>query len=179
MGEMFHSSNRPFFSSSTTMHLEAIEKRRYIDFAQNQFKKYNREITAETVEKVYDLFEGVTWYMQKTLNTLFGETPERSCCSVEMAGHIIKQMIVSNRYMYSENMFRLPDKQGKLIIAIAKDGKVIAPTSSDFVKKHSLISASSVQAALKGLIEKEFVTRNENGYTVYDKFFEIWIKENY
>lgn len=117
--------------------------------------------------------------MQKTLNTLFGETPERSCCSVEMAGHIIKQMIVSNRYMYSENMFRLPDKQGKLIIAIAKDGKVIAPTSSDFVKKHSLISASSVQAALKGLIEKEFVTRNENGYTVYDKFFEIWIKENY
>ena len=76
-------------------------------------------------------------------------------------------------------MFRLPDKQGKLLIAIAKDTKVLAPTSSDFVKKHNLTSASAVQAALKGLIEKEFVTRDEKGYLIYDKFFEIWLKEKY
>ena len=76
-------------------------------------------------------------------------------------------------------MFRLPDKQGKLLISIAKDEKVVAPTSSDFVKKHNLISASSIQAALKGLIEKEFVTRDEHGYAVYDKFFEMWLREKY
>ena len=37
----------------------------------------------------------------------------------------------------------------------------------------------AVQAALKGLTEKEFVTRDEKGYMVYDKFFEIWLKEKY
>jgi len=76
-------------------------------------------------------------------------------------------------------MFRLPDKQGKLLIAIAKESKVLAPTSADFVKKHNLTSASSVQAALKGLIEKEFVTRDESGYAVYDKFLDLWLKEKY
>jgi hypothetical protein len=88
-------------------------------------------------------------------------------------------MIDSNKYVYSENLFRLPDKQGKLLIAIAKDGKIISPTSADFVKKHNLLSASSVQAALKGLLEKEFLTRDVNGYVVYDKFLEMWIKKNY
>ena len=179
MGEMFHSAKRPFFASASTIYLEAIEKQKYIDFAQKQFKLHNREISAETIEKIYDLFDGVTWYIQKTLNTLFGETPEGSCCRIEAINDTINFIIDSNKYIYSENMFRLPDKQGKLLIAIAKDGKVLSPTSSDFVKRHNLTSASAVQAALKGLIEKEFITRDENAYLVYDKFFARWLKEKY
>jgi len=179
MGEMFNSAARHFFGSTSTIYLEAIEKQKYIEFAQKHFKVYNREITAETIEKIYDSFEGVMWYIQKTLNTLFGETLEGACCSMEMVNNIIRLIVDANKYVYSENMFRLPDKQGKLLIAIAKDGNVLAPTSSDFAKKHNLASTSSVQAALKGLIEKEFVTRNENGYAVYHKFFEIWLREKY
>jgi len=179
MGEMFNSSARPFFASTSTMFLEAIEKQKYIDFSQYHFCVHNREIAQETVGKIYDLFEGVTWYIQKILNTLFGETPEGSCYTEDAVDNAIRLIVDSNKYIYSENLFRLPDKQGKLLIAIAKDGKVSAPTSSEFIKKHNLISASSVQSALKGLIEKEFITRERNVYTVYDRFFEIWLKDNY
>ena len=179
LGEMFNSPSRPFFASASMINLEAIEKHKYIEFSRALFKSRNRDITSEAIAETYDLFEGVTWYMQKTLNSLFGETPEGSLCSAEMVVDTITSMIASNKYTYSENMFRLPDKQGKLLIAIAKNGRVLSPTSADFVKKHSLTSASSIQAALRGLIEKEFVTRDENGYVVYDKFLEMWLKENY
>ena len=179
MGEMFNSAARPFFASTSTVYLQAIEKQMYIDFAQKHFKAHDREISNEAVSKVYDLFEGVTWYIQKTLNTLFGETPKNAVCGVEMVSEIIHFIVDTNKYVYSENMFRLPDKQGKLLIAIAKDSKVTAPTSAEFVRKHNLLSASSVQAALRGLLEKEFVTHDETGYLVYDKFFEIWLKEKY
>ena len=110
---------------------------------------------------------------------MFGETPEGSLCSADMVADTIRFMIDSNKYTYSESMFRLPDKQGKLLIAISKNGKAPAPTSADFVMKYNLTSASSVQAALRGLIEKEFVTRDETGYAVYDKFLEMWLKEKY
>ena len=179
MGEMFHSAARPFFASSSMMYLEAIEKQKYIDFSQKLFRDHHRDITTETIEKIYDLFDGITWYIQKTLNSLFGETPEKSCCREDMVDVIINFILDANKYTYSENMFRLPDKQGKLLIAIAKDGRVLTPMSSDFVKKHNLTSASSVQAALKGLIEKEFVTRDKSCFQVYDKFFEIWLREKY
>ena len=179
MGEMFHSASHPFFASASTINLEAIDKQKYIEFSQKLFKSRQRDITAEAIEKIYDLFKGVTWYMQKTLNALFGETPEGACCNMEMAVEIIKLIVDSNNYTYSENMFRLPDKQGKLLIAIAKGSRVMSPTSAYFVKKYNLVSASSVQAALKGLIEKEFVTHDESGYTTYDKFLEIWLKDNY
>jgi len=76
-------------------------------------------------------------------------------------------------------IFRLPEKQKELFVAMAKEGKVLAPTSGDFIKKHKLHSSSSVQAALKGLLEKDFITKEKDEYQVYDRFFAIWLKKNY
>ena len=45
--------------------------------------------------------------------------------------------------------------------------------------KAKLASASSVQAALKGLLEKDFVTQEMGTYQIYDRFLGIWLKESY
>ena len=47
-------------------------------------------------------------------------------------------------------------------------------TSSRFLKTYKL-TASSVQGAIKGLLDKDFVTCELGEYKVYDKFFEIWL----
>ena len=73
----------------------------------------------------------------------------------------------------------MPEKQKELLIAITKEGKAKAITSGAFIKKNRLASASSVQAALKGLLEKDFVTQEKGVYQIYDRFLGIWLKENY
>ena len=83
------------------------------------------------------------------------------------------------RYTYSEILFRLPEKQKELLIAITKEGRAKALTSGTFIKKYKLASASSVQAALKGLLEKDFVTQEMGICQIYDRFLGIWLKENY
>lgn len=45
-----------------------------------------------------------------------------------------------------------------------------------FVRKHKLISSSSVNSALKGLLEKDFITMDKNEYYVYDHFFVLLLK---
>lgn len=83
------------------------------------------------------------------------------------------------RITYSEILFRLPEKQKELLIAITKEGRAKALTSGTFIKKYKLASASSVQAALKGLLEKDFVTQEMGICQIYDRFLGIWLKENY
>lgn len=39
-------------------------------------------------------------------------------------------------------------------------------------------SASFVQGAIKGLLEKDFVTETDGTYELYDKFFGEWLKRN-
>jgi len=46
-------------------------------------------------------------------------------------------------------------------------------------KKDRLASDSSVQAALKGLLEKDFVTQEMGVCQIYDRFLGIWLKEIY
>ena len=46
----------------------------------------------------------------------------------------------------------------------------------EFIKKHKLNSASSISAALKGLLEKDFITNEGGAYRIYDKFLELWIR---
>ncbi|MEO4719624.1 ATP-binding protein, partial [Phocaeicola vulgatus] len=44
------------------------------------------------------------------------------------------------------------------------------------IKKYDLKGASSINVALKSLINKEFVLKEQQGYIVYDRFLAIWLK---
>ena len=179
MGNMFLSASRPFYQSVSMMHLESIAIEKCIDFARNHFKKADRRITPETIRIVYDRFDGVTWYVQKTLNVLFAFTPVGATCDESMVEPAIASVVDSYRFNYQETLFRLPERQKELLVAIAKEGNAKSITSGEFVKRYSLTSPSSVQAAVKGLLEKDFITLFNGSYSIYDKLFEIWLRESY
>ena len=78
-----------------------------------------------------------------------------------------------------KNSIPLTLKQKEVLIAIAKEGKAKAINSTHFIQKHQLRSASSVQSAVKYLIDKDLITVESNIYSVYDRFFAIWIKKSF
>ena len=96
-----------------------------------------------------------------------------------MIAPAIQGILDANSYTYEAILFQLPTKQKALLIAIAKAGKAQALTSSAFVKRYHLQSASSVQSAIKGLLEKNFVTNHLGVYEIYDKFFQMWLLSHY
>lgn len=179
MGNMFLSPSRPFYQSVSMLYLESIPESAYIDFAVRQFRRGEKEISQEIVSEVYHRFEGITWYIQKMLNALYMMTDRGEVCKWDMIEVAQQNIVASYRYSYEETLFRLPEKQKELLITIAKEGKAKAITGSRYVRKYHLASASSVQAAIKGLLEKDFVSEEQGIYYVYDKFFVIWLKENY
>lgn len=179
MGNMFLSASRPFYQSVSMMHLDSIEVNKYIEFACKHFKANDRVITPETVKTIYVKFGGITWYVQKTLNVLFSFTAVGSTCDESMIDKAIDSVVDSYRFNYKETIFRLPEKQKDLLVAISKEGNAKAVTSGEFVRRYSLTSPSSVQSALKGLLEKDFITQFDGYYTIYDKFFEIWLKGSF
>ncbi len=179
MGNIFLSASRPFYQSVSMIHLDKIELSKYTRFARKHFADSGKDITPETIVAIYERFYGITWYLQKVLNTLYSNTPQGATCHASLVEGAISSIVDSFKYTYQEILFRLPEKQKALLIAIAKEGKAEKVTSGDFVKKYRLSSPSSVQSALRGLLEKDFITNKDNHYLVYDQFFNIWIKENF
>lgn len=179
MGNMFLSASRPFYQSVSMMYLESIALTDYTSFAVRHFKGGKKEISPDVIELLYQQFEGITWYLQKMLNVLYASTLSGKSCTVDMIQAAINSVIDSYKYTYSEMLFRVPEKQKELLIALAKEGKASAVTSGEFVRKYRLSSPSSVQSALRGLLEKDFITQEQGVYQVYDRFFGIWLRESF
>lgn len=66
-----------------------------------------------------------------------------------------------------------------MLYAIAKEGEAVQILSAGFIKRHSLASASSIQAATKKLLEKDIITEVNKVYSVTDKLFAMWINRLY
>ena len=77
---------------------------------------------------------------------------------------------------YEALLYQMPEKQRAVFIAIASEGKAKEVTSGAFLKKHKLPSASSVSSAIKGLLDKDFITMDKGTYMAYDQFFVLWMK---
>ena len=179
MQAMFLSSARPFYRSSDVMELEAINKDIYVAFIAEHFEHRDRRINTEDIEKVYDFFKGHTFYIQKTFNESFADTPVGSECTLGIIRNAINSMIDYNDTIFREILSNIPENQKKVLYAIAKEGDAMQILSASFIKRHSLASASSIQAATKKLLEKDIITEVNKVYSVTDKLFAMWINRLY
>lgn len=179
ISQIFSSPSRPFYQSASVMSIESIDIDKYKEFAMRLFADYGKQLEPTVVEQVYKYGCGITWYIQKQMNTLFSLTSTGSICTFDMVSAALDDILSSLDFAYKETMFRIPDKQRKLLIAIAKEGEASAITSGTFIHRHNLSSPSSIQAAMKGLLEKDFVTYEHGHYRVYDVFLMYWLQRAY
>ena len=175
MTDMFFSPSKPFFQSVISQPLHPIPMDTYIEFAGKLFAQRGKLLDHITAEIVYRMFDGCTWYVQVMMNELFALTPEGVICSPEFVDIAWDNVIMAQEDRYKSILHNLAPKQRQLLVAIAKDRKVDGITSADFVKKHFLTSASSVQAALKPLLKSDIVTCEEGVYRIYDYFFADYL----
>ena len=175
MQNIFFSSSRPFYQSVGMMQLNAINEKVYVDFVQLHFSKANKVISKELASTVYQLFEGHTWYIQNIFKELYANTDPGETCTLEMIQESVKDRIASYEPLFLSTLSLLTERQKEILYAIAKEGKAKAVTSSLFIKKHGLLSSSSVQTAIKQLLDKEIITSENNVYQVYDRFFGLWL----
>ena len=97
-------------------------------------------------------------------------------CLSESIDYAIQQVITQQSFAYSALLFQLPPKQKEVLMAICKEGKATNITSRSFLQRHHL-TASTVQGAVKGLLEKDIITQDLGTYSVYDHFFAMWLMQ--
>ena len=175
MGAIFTSPARPFYQSVTLINLAPISLEKYQEFCQTHFERNGKSLEGDVVPQLYERFEGITSYMQRTMNILYTMTPKGSTCIASMIDTAINDLLDLSSDTYETLLYQMPEKQRALFMAIAAAGKAKAINSSEFVRKYHLSSASSVASAAKGLLEKDFITNDKGTYQVYDLFFKLWL----
>ena len=177
MNEIFTSPSRPFYRSTDKLPLGTIPRQQYSDFARTFFTKAKRDLPEDIFYELYDRFEGHTWYVQYTLNRLWES--DRKIITYDDINKAIQEIIDAENDNFRNIYDGLTENQASLLRAIAKDGIVGKINSGDFIKKHNLATPSSINRALKFLLDKELVYKQQSGYRVYDRFLQLWLQQLY
>lgn len=179
LSDMFLNSRRPFYQSASFIELRVIPSDIYIDFIRRMFKQHEKKISSDLSLKIYEMFEGVTFFIQRVCNGVFANTDNESEATEETLQWTIDGIMNSYDMIYRLNMSQLTTKQKELLIAIAKERSARKITSVDFIHKYSLSSASSIQTALKSLLKNNIVAKKDDYYFIEDIFLRLWIERNY
>ena len=175
MNEMFFTDKRPFYQSATLLELEPIDLNVYTAFARQLFQDADKDLEPEAFEWAYKTFDGVTMYTHKLLHDTYADTTTGSTCTVSDMQKTADQLIQQNAKRLQELLAYVTEQQKEVLYAIAADRYVQRITSSDFVKRHYLKSASSVQSAVKRLSDLDLITEQHKSFSVSDPLLRIWI----
>ena len=175
MNEMFFSDKRPFFQSATLQQLDPTDLEIYTDFAVRQFEIAGKRVEPEAVAWAYQLFEGTTMYIHKLLHDCYADTPTGETCDISAMRYASEQLMLQNAKRLQELLAYVTEQQKEVLYAIASDKNVSRITSSDFVKRHHLKSASAVQSATRRLLDLDLITEQHKSYSISDPLLRIWI----
>lgn len=176
MNEIFMSPARPFYQSVISMGLSPISVDKYEEFACRQFMQNGKTLAPEVISIVYARFSGVTSCLQRMMNVLFLTTPQGGTCTADMIDDAINFLLDLYTEHYQTLVGQMSEKQRGVFLAIAAERRVKSISSGKFVHKYHLPSPSSVVSSVKGLIDKDFITQENDEYFVYDPFFQLWLE---
>lgn len=175
--EMFYSAKRPFYQSCEVLVLEKINRKSYADFIKKLFNKNSKKIDQTAVDHILDFSKVYTYYTQVICNQAFYKTDNNLDYTQAVQ---ITQAYIENRKSDYQSLFNLlSENQKKIVVAIAKENIVSAPSSINFILKYKLPSVSSTLQAIKTLANKEIIYKDPKGYIIYDVFFGRFLQMYY
>lgn len=175
---IFNDPSRPFYNSVVFMQLLPIEKSKYVSFCQRLFSLYEKSVSEALISRLYDCFQGITWYMQLSMNEAFTMAERGGYVGEETYDQILNHMVDSKRFTFEDRYATLTEKQKSVLLAIAAEfPKELNLTSQEFISKYKLKTASSVQTAVKGLTEKGILNDSHGTKRPADLLFIMWLKK--
>jgi len=176
LSDIFSSPGRPFFNSTEIMEIGTIDTDDYYKFITGHFNTHKIKIDRKALDLLKEYTSMHTFYVQFLCNRLFS-------AGLKTIGEkeviiMYRQVLSENEPVYASFINLITPFQFRLLRAIAKKEGATGLTSKKFLQENNLGAASSVNTAIKALVEKDFIYREENRYYLVDRFFSGWIAQN-
>jgi hypothetical protein len=174
---MFLDSSRPLYRSAGHYPLRAIETRHWIPFVRVRFQDAGRGIDEDLVREVCRLTQGHPFYTQHLCHVLWELCPEGGSVDADLVQEAVRVLLDRESFAYSTLWESLLVNHRRLLTGLAHEPEDVKPFSSAFTRRYGLRSASNAQRAVKALVERDVIEKDESSYVVVDRFFRLWIRQ--
>lgn len=167
---MINQKNRPFYRQLRSMSIGPISIEQFSPFIKKSFLKVGK-IEDDTIKEIYCFACGNPQRTQQICHFLFSKACEKIKPTPKQVEKVVVELCLSLDKEFEDEVDGIKNRrQRKILKALAID-PTYKPLSADFIQKYSLGPSSSVQTALKALIEKGVL---DEQYCFVDPLFKNW-----
>ena len=178
MFDIFANARNPFYASTSYLYLDKIDNGKYFDFIEHLFSEHGKTIESDAIEFVLKFTKRHTFYTQSLCHFIFQNASKK--VSLQFAKEEAARLIALNENIYLQYRSLLTPQQWNYLKAIAKEGVVVQPTASSFLRKYEIGTPANSQRILTSLIAKDLIldttTKEHTEYSVSDVFLSRWLE---
>ena len=178
MRDIFNNPNRPFYKSGRHFPLQKINRNELGKFSKQKFAAGGINIGENEIASIVGATECHPYYFQMLCNILWETCQEHGLITQDHINEAIDILIAREASIYIAIWEALTSKQKNLLAALAEE-KYPEVFGKKFLSKYMLGTSSSIQKAMKKLLEKDLIQQKNGSYAIVDLFFKKWLQREW
>jgi hypothetical protein len=171
--DMFNDKKRPFYKSAINYALPPLPRGDTIRYLVTLFAEGGKSCPSQAAERIHSLSEGYPYYIQKLSYFVYEACKDK--VTEDCLNEGLAQLLLEETPLYETMLQSLRPRQIGLLAATAKEPTKMT-FAADYLGRHRLGSVGGVQAALKKLLEMDYLEKQPSGWKVVDPLLALWLK---
>ena len=175
--EMFNNKKKAFYNSASQMTIGALPQQDTIEFLQTKFAASSISIDENTAKYLIAVAADIPHYIQLLASEVWQNTVNnQTIVTKEIIDECTQKALAHKSDYYMELFDRQSQSRKQLLKALTIEGASIF--SSEYIRKHRLPAASTLQRSVKELINNGIIEKNGTDYFITDPFFKLFIAQH-
>lgn len=175
MKDIFNKASSPFYKFGQLMNLKRISKEYWIPYIVNNFRKTGKTISPTLAERLCELVQYNSWYVQQYCFFLWSHTDGE--VTQELLDEQLQLVLDTNEDLFLAETDSLTSTQIGMLKAIAS--RETHFNARDVVERYGLGQPQSITRNKRILVEKDLVEKHNTMFAFVDPVFELWLKREY
>lgn len=175
ISDIFNNPHRPFYRSGKSFPLGKIDKTELSKFIQEKFEFSDKHISDSLTSEIVDVCESHPYYLQYLCHIAWEKAMDKKKITREDFLKSLDLLLERESSTYEATWNFLTLNQKQVLMALSKTLPNDKLFSQEFLKKHNLGAASSLQRTLLSLVEKNLIDKEHDSYAIMDVFFKKWL----
>lgn len=175
MSDIFNNSNNPFYRFGQVLYLKKIAREYWIPYIVNSFKSTGKTISEEFANRICDLTECHSWYVQQL--SFFVWSGTRTEVTEQIFHDQFIMLLDTNAPVFEADTDGLTPSQINMLVAIANGETHFS--AKEVNELYSLGAPQTVSRNKKTLIRRDIIEKDGDGYAFVDPIFKYWFKQGH
>lgn len=178
MVTLFQQHSKPFYKFGTTMELGSIPVEDWIPYLKRQFKSEYRTLSDDIAEKICNMVELHSSYVQQLAFDVLICTPYRETVTEDILSQAYEILLDENTSLFQEKTENLSGYQLNFMKAVIS-GVHENFGKADIREEYNLGSHSNIVRIKTALIEKELIETRKDGIYIADPVMKQWLMSRF